>query len=121
VTVILLSLWLIANKKIAGIILGIMWAGYIVVGITDKVFAKKALKKADYYEQFIVNRNYFKGKQVDWQYKNFRFEIKDNGSIYFHLTNGEAIVKTFKGVIRTKHDTHLKYFLYLWDRKRIIF
>lgn len=105
-TAILLIVWAITRKKIVGIILGIIWGGIIglciLSGILQIVFAKKVLKKSDYYGQYIINRKYFKGKQADWQYNNFRFEIRDNDSIYFHLTNRETIVKTYKGVIRTK-------------------
>jgi hypothetical protein len=63
--------------------------------------SKKELKKKDYYGQYIVDRSFFAGKQADWQYNNFRFEIKENDSIYFFVTNKEQILKTYKGIIAT--------------------
>ncbi|TAE89990.1 MAG: hypothetical protein EAY81_01375, partial [Bacteroidetes bacterium] len=65
--------------------------------------AKTELKKKDYYGQYIVNRNYFPGIQADWQYNHFRFEIKENDSIYFYLTDKEKILKTYVGTITTTY------------------
>ena len=71
--------------------------GTIIRIMTDK----KELDKKDYFGEYIVNREYFKGKQTDWQYDNFRFEIKDNDSIYFNVTDKEKILKTYRGTITT--------------------
>lgn len=71
---------------------------YILIHIfTDQ----KVLSKKDYYGEYIVNRNYFHGKQADWQYENFRFEIKENDSLYFYLTNKEKVLKTYRGTVST--------------------
>ncbi|MBK8416976.1 MAG: hypothetical protein IPL22_22150 [Bacteroidetes bacterium] len=50
----------------------------------------------------IVNRDYFPGKQADWQYNNFRFEIKENDTIYFYVTDKEIIIKTYRAITTTK-------------------
>jgi hypothetical protein len=104
-TAILLLLWLFRRKKIFGNILGIILLGIVVLIILtrglQKMFSQKELDKKDYYGQYIVNRNYFPGKQSDWQYNNFRFEIKRNDSIYFYVTDKERILKTFRGTIST--------------------
>ena len=63
--------------------------------------AKKILKKEDYYREYIINRDYFPGKQANWQYDHYRFEIKENDSIFFYLTDREKILKTFRGKIAT--------------------
>lgn len=73
----------------------------ILSGTIQTLTDKKELDKKDYYGQYIVNRNYFPGKQSDWQYNNFRFEIKRNDSIYFYVTNKDRILKTFRGAIST--------------------
>ena len=67
----------------------------------EKLTAKKELKKKDYYGQYIINRDFFPGKQADWQYETFRFEIKNNDKIYFYVTNSDKIVKIFSGTIST--------------------
>lgn len=78
-TGILLLTWLLTRKKIFGIILGVIWL--IILGLAvfsgavQTLTAKKELKKKDYYWKYIFNRDYFPGKQADWQYDNFRFEI----------------------------------------------
>lgn len=76
---------------------------FVVLGnVFRLILTKKVLVKEDYYGEYIVNRNYFAGKQADWQYNNFRFQIKENDSIYFYVTNKEKIHKTYKGIITTK-------------------
>ncbi len=62
---------------------------------------KMTLDKSDYYGDYIINRNYFKGKQADWQYNHFRFTITKKDSMYFYLTNNNKVEKIFKGKITT--------------------
>jgi len=67
---------------------------------------KMTLDKDDYHGDYIINRNYFKGKQADWQYDHFRFSIKKNDSIFFYITDKEKIEKIYKGKIRTTNRYH---------------
>jgi len=104
-TLILLLTWLITKKKIFGKTLGVIFIGLFslvfISGIMQWLTAKTELKKKDYYGEYIIHRNYFPGKQADWQYENFRFEIKENDSIYFYVTDKEKILTTYKGTIST--------------------
>ncbi|WP_413533209.1 hypothetical protein [Empedobacter brevis] len=104
-TVIFLSIWLITKKKFIGKTLGIIWIGIfclvMVASLIQWLTSKTKLNKKDFYGEYIINRNYFPGKQADWQYENFRFEIKNNDSIYFYITDKENVIKTYKGVIST--------------------
>lgn len=70
--------------------------GWVISPLRNKV----VLSKEDYYGAYIINRKFFPGKQADWQYNSFRFEIRENDSIYFHVTEGEKIIQTFKGKVR---------------------
>lgn len=109
-TGILLLAWLVSRQKAFGYILFLIWGG--VVGLVvfstvmQKVFAKKILDKDDYYGQYIIDRSYFPGKQADWQYNHFRFEIKENDSIYFYVTKGNEILETYKGAVNTLKPYH---------------
>ena len=104
-TGILLIVWALTRKKIFGKILGFIWLSLIGLiffsVILQWLTAKKELEKEDYYGQYVIDRNYFKGKQANWQYNNFRFEIRKNDSIYFYLTENEKILKIYKGTIST--------------------
>ena len=104
-TGILLLAWWGTGNKIFGKIVGYFWLGifglFILGTIIRLLTDKKELEKKDYYGEYIVNRDYFPGKQADWQYDNFRFEIKDNDSIYFYVTDKEKILKTYRGTITT--------------------
>lgn len=104
-TVILLLAWLVTKNKIYGKIVGFFWLslfGIFIFGTIIRIMTDKTeLDKKDYFGEYIVNREYFKGKQTDWLYDNFRFEIKDNDSIYFYVTDKEKILKTYSGTITT--------------------
>ena len=101
----LLVIWLITRKKIFGKIVAFCWLGvfgfFVFTGTFIKLFSQKELQKRDYYGQYVVNRNYFKGEQADWQYNTFRFEIKKNDSIFFYVTDRKKILKTYRGTVST--------------------
>ena len=105
-TGIMIFVWWRTNNKIFGKIIGYFWLciiALIIFSLTmEKLTAKKELKKKDYYGQYIIDRDFFPGKQADWQYETFRFEIKNNDKIYFYVTNNDKILKTFSGTISTK-------------------
>lgn len=102
---ILSILYFITKKKFFGKSVGIIILGILTLtlisGITQWITAKKILTKKDYYGEYIINREYFKGKQTDWQYENYRFKINENDSIYFYKTIGNRIIETYKGQITT--------------------
>jgi energy-coupling factor transporter transmembrane protein EcfT len=73
----------------------------IFSSVVSLIMKKKELKKSDYYGEYIIDRSFFKGKQADWQYNTFRFEIKENDSIYFYVTNKDKILERHIGRIKT--------------------
>lgn len=73
-------------------------------GVIQRLTAKTELKKKDYYGEYIIDRDCFPGKQADWQYEHFRFEINEHDSIFFFVTNKEKIVRTFRGTVSTTHS-----------------
>lgn len=114
-SVLLLLIGFLSRKLIFGKFVGILWIGIfglVLFSVTVQwLKAKTELKKKDYYGEYIVNRDYFLGNQADWQYDNFRFEIKNNDSIYFYVTDKEQILDTFRGVISTVKP---------WNSERLI-
>ena len=54
-------------------------AGFIILMAINAILSrKKVLERSDFYEEYTIDRNFFSGKQADWQYNNFRFEIVDH-------------------------------------------
>lgn len=100
-----LLIWAISKNKTFGKIVVYFWLGIFclfIIGTLMNIFIKKTeLSKKHYYGTYIVDRDFFKGSQADWQYKHYRFEINENDSIYFYETNNEKIVKTYTGTITT--------------------
>jgi hypothetical protein len=118
-TVILLVLWFITKKRIYGKIVVYFWLsllGLFVLGTIVRLLTdKKTLEKEDYYGQYIVDRDYFSGRQSDWQYDNYRFEVRETDSIYFYLIDKEKILKTypFKKLLKSDLVAILKYASFL--------
>ncbi|MFK8060199.1 MAG: hypothetical protein AB8B78_08930 [Polaribacter sp.] len=106
ISLILLLIAGITEKKIiAKLVVGfwLMIIGlFILSEILSPFYEKKVLEKSDFYGEYIIDRNYFSGKQADWQYNNFRFEIKENDSIYFYVTDGKIINEIYKGKFSTR-------------------
>jgi len=104
-TGILLIAWLLSRKLWIGKVLGIIWLGIfglaLLSGIAQWLTSKTELDKDDYYGEYVINRDYFKGEQTDWQYNHFRFEITDEDSIFFYVTDKEKILKIYRGKIKT--------------------
>ncbi|WP_295771781.1 hypothetical protein [uncultured Mucilaginibacter sp.] len=104
-TIILLIIAFIGKSKFYLKAVGVMWAVLLSIMVLASVIkwmtSIKQLDKSDYFGSYIVDRSYFAGKQADWQYDHFRFEIKNNDSIYFYKTDGESITKVYKGSITT--------------------
>ena len=114
ISILLVIIWLLTKKQILGKTLKYIWFGIIglvIFSLTVQwLTAKTKLSKTDYYGTYIVNRNYFRGKQADWQYNSFRFEIKENDSIYFYQTDREKILKKYRGkisIIKSNHSARL--------------
>ncbi|SMB89895.1 hypothetical protein SAMN00120144_0995 [Hymenobacter roseosalivarius DSM 11622] len=104
-TVVLIIIWLLTRRKLFIKSVGFIWAAIftliVITSFLKILLSKVTLEKEDFYGQYIIDRSHFPGKQADWQYDNFRFEIKDNDSIYFYVTQKDDVVKVFKGIIST--------------------
>jgi hypothetical protein len=87
--------------KLILVIYTIAFSFIIIITIVGTLAQKKILEKSDFYGEYVVDRNYFSGEQSDWQYNNFRFEIKKNDSIYLYITDGKIINETYIGKIST--------------------
>lgn len=108
ITGLLLLTWLISKKKAVGKLLLLMWTGivgFVILILTiNWLTSKKEVDQEDVYGEYIIDQSKFPGRQADWQYNHFRFEIKENDSIYFYETEGEKIIRTYKGKISFKEQ-----------------
>ncbi len=71
----------------------------VLAMIARPFMTKKVLDKSDFYGNYVIDTTYFDPVQAQWQYDHFRFEIKRNDSVYFHITDKDRIIKTYKGSI----------------------
>jgi hypothetical protein len=83
----------------------------VMLGLLNFFTSKTVLTPDDYQGSYIVNRDYFSGKQSDWQYNHFRFNITGEDSIFFYETENEKIINTFKGTVsysKSRESARLK-------------
>lgn len=93
--------WLLTRNKYAAWALALIWlplAGLVLLGAVNWFFtAKKELRREDIYGEYVIDRTKYPGRQADWQYNHFRFEITEQGRLLFHVTEQARIVKTYVG------------------------
>jgi len=90
------------HSKSIGKFLKVLWlafGGLIVFGIVLIVVTNlwadfRDVHKKDLYGEYVIDRRMFRGKQADWQYNNYRFELTEKGEILFHITDKSRIIKT---------------------------
>lgn len=111
---------LFTKRKLLIIAIAVTWLGATVLVLLAMLIqlltSKMVLAKQDYYGNYVVNRDYFPGKLADWQYNTFRFEIKTNDSIYFHVTDERKIVKTYRGSVNMMVPYQSKRLRIIMDR-----
>ena len=104
-TAILLVGWAVTQHKAFKWAVLALWLTIFSLGATFAVVAAlktpRNLAKSDYYGWYVIDREYFPGRQADWQYNSLRFRITPSDSIYFYLADKERIVKVFRGRIST--------------------
>lgn len=95
---VLFFLWITSQKKIFVQILGLIWLGVIgliaLVSILEMLSNENGIKKSKIYGQYVIDRTKFPGKQANWQYDNYRFEINKNNELIFNQTNRNNIIKS---------------------------
>lgn len=69
-------------------------------------FSKMELDEEEVYGHYIIDRSKFPGRQADWQYDHFRFEITSRREFLFHQTEEEKIIRTYKGRIAFAGGSH---------------
>jgi len=108
-SIFLVLIWSFTKNDIFLKALSGLWIMIVLLVITSFLlrpfFTKKVLDRQDYYGDYIIDRDFFKGHNADWQYNSFRFTITPQDSIFFHITEGASVLETHKGIIKTVKPT----------------
>ena len=98
-TVGLLIYFVVTKKKIALKILGGLWVlTILILGLglfMDKFRKPISLTKQDIICEYRIDTNFYPGRNAKWQYKNYKFTITSNDSLYFYQTSGDKIFKSY--------------------------
>jgi hypothetical protein len=103
ISAILILLWLVTRRKMWIKAFVYIWSSIIFVAFlmyTIHWITKKTEPNIDAIRgKYVIDRNQFPGKQADWQYDHFQFEITDDDSFIFYETEKDKIVRTYRGKI----------------------
>ncbi|HEX8428137.1 hypothetical protein [Hymenobacter sp.] len=101
-TVILIAAWILTGESIFGKVLGLTWIsvfGLVVLSGLVRVFMSTDIERGDIYGNYVIDRTKCPGKQADWQYNHFRFEITKRNKLFFYETEQEEVIKTYSGTV----------------------
>jgi hypothetical protein len=122
-TIVLAILRATSQKEVYGKAIGFIWLcvlGLIVfLTIFSELTNKKDLIQNDIYGEYIIDRSKYSGKQSDWQYNNFRFEITRQNDFLFYKTDKEKILKTYKGKVEFIDGFHSPRLLLKFDTSKL--
>ena len=109
-TLLLLVIWFLTKKRIFGKITGGIWMflfSLISLMCVASLFTQKmSLDKNEIYGEYVINKNKCPGKQANWQYEQYRFEIKKDNKLYFKILKNKKVIKTIVKNIEIKEYYH---------------
>lgn len=77
-------------KKTTKLFIGIVLF-YCFLIFNVYLFSKKEVSREDIYGEYIIDRSKYSGRQSDWQYNSFKFELRNNHKLYFYeMDNGKV-------------------------------
>ena len=87
------------GKKV--FIIGILLIPSAIGGLWLNKFlnTKTTVERHDIIGSYVIDRDKYSGFQADWQYNHYRFEIFEDNTIEFYVTENEQIVKTYRGKV----------------------
>ncbi|MBO0360532.1 hypothetical protein J0X19_21400 [Hymenobacter sp. BT186] len=94
--------WLSTGKTIFGKILGILWLfvlSLVILSMIARASLSTDIERDDIYGEYVIDRTKFPGKQADWQYNHFRFEITERNKLFFHVTEGINVTRTYSSEV----------------------
>jgi hypothetical protein len=68
---------------------------YSGAAVYDFIKKPMTVRKFNIEGDYVINRDFFKGENSDWQYEHYRLKIK-NDTLYLSFINNGAVVKTYK-------------------------
>jgi len=89
-----------------------MYPAYVVF---NRINSKIRLNQDDLRGDYVIDRDFFKGPNADWQYNTFRFTITEKDSLYFYVTYKYGkVLKTYAGKVKMHTE-------YVSDRMEFVF
>lgn len=82
-----------------GIFFGSVFALIAFTSIINFFTEKKQLKRSDIYGSYVIDRSILPGKQADWQYNHYRFEITTQDSFKLYYMEKGHVTKTYKAKV----------------------
>ena len=98
VTILLLLIGIIFREKDilkSIVVIWILIAGLMIVAaLAEFINTPKRVEESDLYGEYVIDKNKFGGKQAEWQYEHYKFEIKSNRTLIFSQLQNNGKFKT---------------------------
>ena len=98
VTILLLLVGIIFREKVilkSIVALWILLIGLILLAaLAEFINTPKRVQESDLYGEYVIDKTKFGGKQADWQYQHYKFEIKSNKTLVFSQLQNNGKFKT---------------------------
>ncbi len=72
---------------------------FCILSIIGFINSKTEVDKKDIYGTYVIDKEMFKGKNADWQYEHFSFEITKNNDFIFYEYNNNRVKSVHKGKV----------------------
>ena len=125
VTILLFLVGIIFRQKV--ILKSIVLIWILIIGLmllaalAEYINTPKRVKESDLFGEYVIDKTKFGGKQADWQYENYKFEIKPNRTLIFsQLQNNGRFkseivnvkiyddgVRSYLNILSTKKNSHV--------------
>ena len=103
VNIVLLLIWVFTKNSRFIVAIPIVWASVamfiLLLNLVNYIEKPERVSVSDIAGEYIIDRTKCAGRQADWQYDHYRFEITKSNEILFHITDHEKITKTYHGKV----------------------
>ena len=100
------KIWLITHTTPIVLVAILLLAFCIKIQVDRFVKSPMTVHYHNFQGNYVINRDYFKGENADWQYDHYRLKIKKD-TLYLYIMKNGKVIKTYKRNI--KYDKHYKF------------
>ena len=92
---------------------GVITLLVVYVFIREYFTGKMGVDRSDIYGSYVIDRSKFPGRNAEWQYRRYRFEIIEPDVFKFYKTYDGKVTKTYTGKVEFTLDNRPHIILHM--------